>query len=88
MRELFSFVRRRASGVIYIPENIDTASGYGLKLQAAGESWVESRGRPRPQKSVSSVARQKARGPGSLTGCGALRVQSPARAHHAIGISP
>jgi hypothetical protein len=47
-----------------------------------------SRATPSAQKSVSCVARQKARGPGSESGRGAWRAQIPACVHQTFGMSP
>ena len=59
-----------------------------LLCAAADYSGSRTRGEPSAQKSVSSVAGQKPRGPGSRTGRGAWRVQWPACVHHVLGMSP
>ncbi len=60
---------------------------YGVGAFVAAAT-LRSRTTPSAQKSVSCVARQKARGPGSEVGRGAWRAQIPACAHHDMGMSP
>jgi hypothetical protein len=57
-------------------------------LRASGDAGSCSRATPSAQKSVSCVARQKARGPGSESGRGAWRAQIPACVHQTFGMSP
>ena len=77
------------------PPATGTASSFALTgfkplLPMCVATWPGScsRATPSAQKSVSCVARQKARGPGSELGRGAWRAQIPACVHQTFGMSP